>query len=779
MREHAMNYHLSRLLFAALMLLSALPALAQVDPPGRVGRLAYLENNVNFRVDANDRGGPASLNWPLTSGAILETGDRSRAEVWVGSTAFRMPDRSQVEFPLIADDRIDVRMNDGALTVSVQDNDQANDIYINTPDGYVRFQSPGRYRIDVLGDHSRLTVLSGHATFGDNYRATSLQTGQQMDRWSNGTERLDIDRNQDDFDRWVDNREYAMAANNSRRYVSPHMTGYQDLDNYGAWRSVPEYGQVWYPESIPQDWAPYRYGRWAWVAPWGWTWVDNMPWGFAPFHYGRWAVIDNRWGWIPGEPRQRPVYAPALVGWVGKPNWNLSFSIGSSPAVGWFPLAPREVYVPSYRYSPRYVERVNACNVTNVQIIHQTVRNYNTTPAQFAFRDQPRAVTVVPANIMRDGRPIGRNDFRAPDRRDLHQAPAARQAPDRNWIAPAASAVRPSGNETQPNGSWYRRNDKRNEATQPLPGFMPNHAQGQAQEQRATPDRNQWRAQTQQPWGQQQNNPQPLNSDNRPQRQGIPAPSTEGFRINNGRDTPKFGIPSGQIRPDDMRIAEPQRPMQMQDQQRAQQQRAEQQARQEQQRAQQMQEQHRAQQQRAEQQARQEQQRAQQMQEQHRAQQQRAEQQARQEQQRAQQMQDQQRAQQQRAEQQARQEQQRAQQMQEQQRAQQQRAEQQARQEQQRAQQMQEQHRAQQQRAEQQARQEQQRAQQMQDQQRAQQQRAEQQARQEQQRAQQQMQEQQRAQQQRAQQIEQGGQQNPRRPNRQQGDENDPREWRR
>ncbi len=68
---------------------------------------------------------------------------------------------------------------------------------------------------------------------------------------------------------------------------------------------------------VPAGWAPYRNGHWAWIDPWGWTWVDDAPWGFAPFHYGRWTVVDDRWGWVPGPVRQRAVYAPALVAFIG------------------------------------------------------------------------------------------------------------------------------------------------------------------------------------------------------------------------------------------------------------------------------------------------------------------------------------------------------------------------------------------------------------------------------------------------------------------------------
>src|SRR5205085_11868393 len=139
-------------------------------------------------------------------------------------------------------------------------------------------------------------------------------------------------------DRWSAERDRQEDRVASTRYVSPQMTGYEDLDRYGSWRTLPEYGAVWTPTRIAADWAPYRHGHWVWVSPWGWTWVDDAPWGFAPFHYGRWVWADSYWAWAPGRIAPRPVYAPALVAFVGGSHASLSISIGRGPAVGWFPL---------------------------------------------------------------------------------------------------------------------------------------------------------------------------------------------------------------------------------------------------------------------------------------------------------------------------------------------------------------------------------------------------------------------------------------------------------
>src|SRR3989442_15797597 len=89
---------------------------------------------------------------------------------------------------------------------------------------------------------------------------------------------------------------------------------------------------VWIPR-VTIGWVPYHYGRWRWVEPWGWSWIDDAPWGFAPFHYGRWAYARNEWFWVPGPVVARPVYAPALVAFVGGSHWSASITIGGGGGV--------------------------------------------------------------------------------------------------------------------------------------------------------------------------------------------------------------------------------------------------------------------------------------------------------------------------------------------------------------------------------------------------------------------------------------------------------------
>jgi hypothetical protein len=104
----------------------------------------------------------------------------------------------------------------------------------------------------------------------------------------------------------------------------------------------------------------------------------------------------------------RPVYAPALVAWVGGPHVSIGVSVGSGPPIGWFPLGPREVYVPWYGVSPRYVQVVNQAHVTQVVNVTQIVHSPGVVVAQtpYVHRHFEPGVTVVPGSVLTRRQPV-------------------------------------------------------------------------------------------------------------------------------------------------------------------------------------------------------------------------------------------------------------------------------------------------------------------------------------------------------------------------------------
>jgi len=213
-------------------------------------------------------------------------------------------------------------------------------------------------------------VFEGSARFVGGGIDTLVNAGDALVLSGGGTLTAAVEHAApDEFVRWCRAHDYDEKRLVSH-HVSPAMTGYEELDEYGESAAAPAYGEVWYPRSVPAGWAPYRDGRWVWVEPWGWNWVDDAPWGFAPCHYGRWARVDDRWGWVPGEFAPAPVYAPALVAFIPPPAIAVAVPVpvDAGPPVGWFPLAPGEVYWPAYTRNLTYIRNVNITNVNITKI---------------------------------------------------------------------------------------------------------------------------------------------------------------------------------------------------------------------------------------------------------------------------------------------------------------------------------------------------------------------------------------------------------------------------
>ena len=386
------------------------------DPPGRVARIAATYGQVwLYSPDSGEWIG-AARNRPVTTGDRVATDAGGRVELDLGSTTLRLDSGSELEVLRLDDAQVALQLHNGSAAVRIRDARAVGEFEMTTEEGRFRVQAAGRYRFDRADQASQLTVYAGQAVFEGPGNALTLYSGQRGEFWleANGAAQYSITEPvRDAFASWNSERDRNQGRiASATRYVSPEMTGAQDLDRYGRWEQNPDYGPIWFPRGVASGWAPYSSGHWAWVRPWGWTWVDDAPWGFAPFHYGRWVYYRDSWCWAPGTFVARPVYAPALVAWVGGPLVNISISIGGGPAVGWFPLAPREVYVPGYRASPRYVREINVTNVTNITTITNVINN---PPRDYSNRKYPHAVTVVPTSVMTNREPVGPSAARLRD----------------------------------------------------------------------------------------------------------------------------------------------------------------------------------------------------------------------------------------------------------------------------------------------------------------------------------------------------------------------------
>lgn len=485
---------------AALALLPAVgPASAQdEDPPGRVGRVAELQGSVSWFDHEQGNWASAERNRPLTSGDRLSTGPGARVELRIGSTALRLGPGSEMEVLRLDDERIAVQLHSGSLALRLKSREAADETEVRTAEARLLPQRAGHYRFDRIDDTTEAGVWRGELRV-DSSNGLQIGANQRaaLTREPRGGLRAAWEAMPDDgFASWALREDQREERTASTRYVSPEMTGAEDLDRYGRWTTHPEYGAVWFPLEVRSGWEPYRQGRWAWVRPWGWTWIDEAPWGFAPFHYGRWVSWGGRWCWVPGAYVARPVYAPALVAWGGGNGVSVSVSIGSPP-VRWVPLAPREVYRPHYRATPVYVERVNP--VPHYGWRHDDDRGYRPGSIVREIQAQVPQAPVMQQPAPRP--PTDREVQRIPERRPPERArewPPARQPepqrmperqPDRQPVRPLPD--RPAPDRPAPRaepgtlGRVIERVREQQAQPQPQPQQLPPRA---ADERQRRPD---------------------------------------------------------------------------------------------------------------------------------------------------------------------------------------------------------------------------------------------------------------------------------------------------
>lgn len=464
----SLTFFLPLLIIATAFLSIPKSAAAQDDPPGRVARVNFIQGSVSYQPSGTQDWVDANPNRPLTTGDSLWSDTDSRGEVHIGSLAIRLASETGISFLNLDDRTAQIQLAQGTIEVHLRRYEPGNAVEIDTPNLAFTLMASGEYRIatDPNGNATTIIVREGAGEVTGGGESYDLGPGQQFT--FTGTDELGYDAQPapgyDEFESWCEQRDQRENRARSAQYVSRDIDGYYDLDDYGDWQTNPEYGQIWIPRGVAAGWAPYHDGHWVWIAPWGWTWVDAQPWGFAPFHYGRWAFVGGYWGWVPGPVVVRPVYAPALVGFVGGGGFGVAVGFGGGVSgVGWFPLGPRDVWVPSYRASPRYVQNVNVTN-TRIVTVTQVTNVYNTYTVnrtvnvnEYTYSRNVNAVTVVDRETFVNARPVAKATIRVtPEQfqnaRVVENTPLA---PTRNSYV--AATAKPAATSRRPATSFYDR----------------------------------------------------------------------------------------------------------------------------------------------------------------------------------------------------------------------------------------------------------------------------------------------------------------------------------
>ena len=376
----------------------------------RAARLDKVDGSVGLsRTDAGDNQEDwteATVNTPVTVGDRIYTRDYAHASIGLtGQNYVRLNPATSLDVLALEDHKTQFALRSGSAVFDVGGLPTGDLYEVATPCGAIDFKEPGLYQIGMDEGNAIISVLNGSAQVVGLEGSGLISKGQVFTlTGANATEALAstlapeaAGEIVDDYYRYrypkVYNGRYRSydayladpsyydpyRTSVSYQYLPADIPGLYDLDYYGDWVNVGDYGHCWAPR-VNAGWAPYRSGVWDLDGLWGPSWVSYEPWGWAPYHYGRWAFVNQRWFWVPGDVRTRAVYSPAPVAFIP-----------FADQIAWVPLGPGEVYVARYydNFQPYYLASPDIVRVVTVQ---NTFVNFNA----------PGAVTVVPVRAFRD-----------------------------------------------------------------------------------------------------------------------------------------------------------------------------------------------------------------------------------------------------------------------------------------------------------------------------------------------------------------------------------------
>ncbi|MCJ7565781.1 MAG: FecR domain-containing protein [Candidatus Aminicenantes bacterium] len=282
-------------------------------------RLSFINGNAYIQRAADLGYEEGQVNMPIAEGDRIGTTD-GQAEIYLGKKSYvRLDQNTKIDFlnfPKKDLSLIRLRAWAGNIYLDVNALEKEKAIEVLTSDATFYILDNGLYRIEVKENgETEILVFSG-VVEASGEEGSMLVKKEQRLTISNGKflskPSSFFASAADAFDRFNESREAKINRQFDRRYLSGELEDYEyELDEYGDWMSMPEFGYVWVPRGMAYDWRPYSYGRWTWLPMAGWCWIPYEPWGWSTFHYGRWHWgMGMGWYWIPMH-----VWGPAWVNW--------------------------------------------------------------------------------------------------------------------------------------------------------------------------------------------------------------------------------------------------------------------------------------------------------------------------------------------------------------------------------------------------------------------------------------------------------------------------------
>ncbi len=353
-----------RIVLIGLLFILSIP---NWSPAGVIGpaRIRFIDGDVMFRTPETAEWLPASVNTPLDEGDAVWCPEGTKAEIQLSDgTIVRLDSDSQLGLLANEDGFTHLHLANGKLYLRTAQNIGKNSLQIDADDTTVLPEARTRLRIDLLPNSQEdVAIFKGSAYVEGSGNRTKVRAGEHIALEDGHSEILPLNP-PDKWENWNIERDRSQSSSaKADTYLPDELRNHSyELNAYGTWVRVPEYGMVWRPNVVASgEWAPYRNGRWIWRGN-DYVWISYENWGWVPYHYGRWAVVSGLgWFWVP-PVRGDVFWGPGYVGW---------YRTGSH--IGWTPLAPGETF---YGYGHYGRHSVNIANTsTNVNSMTITYRN--------------------------------------------------------------------------------------------------------------------------------------------------------------------------------------------------------------------------------------------------------------------------------------------------------------------------------------------------------------------------------------------------------------------
>jgi hypothetical protein len=218
----------------ALIVLFCAPAFAEEQSPARVGRVSAISGTLAFYGPGETEWSAAKVNYPVATGAWFATDPQSRAEIRIGAETIDMAGDTQLNITDLRDHAMQIGVAQGRVDLNLRRPGTDETAEVDIPRGSLWLLQPGIYDVET-------------GTPDQPTRIAVFEPGDAVVLNGSDTVSATVERaTADAFVKWCRSRDYHENKLAAPYHVSSAMTGFEELDAYGGWDTVRNYGAVWY-----------------------------------------------------------------------------------------------------------------------------------------------------------------------------------------------------------------------------------------------------------------------------------------------------------------------------------------------------------------------------------------------------------------------------------------------------------------------------------------------------------------------------------------------------